>query len=212
METYPLLHHRATVHLALIHPIHNAAALRTRLVSASTLPQDEAGNRERSAVDFAFVDARMITSRLHLLTAVQQTLLAQADGMLKTKTLHSEVLWMLEPGTNITDSLKHFGLSPSTSSLVLVHIAKTGEDATAEGERLASEDVLRRMEAVVEGELVSLDALGRTEGGALDDKAVRKVYKLNQDTALKGLQAGSDEARTTLDRLVTSTAALKVAM
>ena len=39
-----------------------------------------------------------------------------------------------------------------------------------------------------------------------------QVYKLNQDTALKGLQAGSDEARATLDRLVTSTVALKVAM
>jgi len=60
MESYPLPHHGATVHLALFHPIHNAAALRSRLVSASTLPQDEVGNRERSAVDFAFVDARMV--------------------------------------------------------------------------------------------------------------------------------------------------------
>ncbi|GAA5889579.1 hypothetical protein JCM8208_001064 [Rhodotorula glutinis] len=212
MESYPLPHYGATVHLALYHPIRNAAALRSRLVSASTLPPDEAGNRERAAVDFAFVDARMITSRLHLLTAVQQALLAKADGALKTKTLHSEVLWMLEPGTNITDSLKHFGLSPSTSSLVLVHIAPTTGQATAENERTAAEDVLRRMEAVVEGEVVSLDALGRADGGALDDKAVRKVYKLNQDTALKGLKAGSDEARATLDRLVTSTVALKVAM
>ena len=31
------------------------------------------------------------------------------------------------------------------------------------------------MKAAVEGGLVSLDALGRVEGGALDDKAVRKV-------------------------------------
>ncbi|KPV77462.1 uncharacterized protein RHOBADRAFT_51312 [Rhodotorula graminis WP1] len=212
METYPLPHHQATVHLALFHPIHNAAALRSRLVSASTLAQDEAGNRERAAVDFAFVDARMITSRLHLLTAVQQALLAQADGALKTKTLHSEVLWMLEPGTNITDSLKHFGLSPSTASLVLVHIAPSTGQATAKSERTAAEDVLRRMAAAVEGEVVSLEALGRSEGGTLDEKAVRKVYKLNQDTALKGLQAGSDDARATLDRLVTSSVALKVAM
>ncbi|BGP39107.1 hypothetical protein JCM10450v2_003060 [Rhodotorula kratochvilovae] len=210
MESYPLPYHGSTIHLALFAPIQNAAELRKRLVTASTLPADEAGDSERRAVDFAFVDARMITSRLHVLTAVQQALLARADDSLKTKTLHSEVLWMLEPGTNITDSLKHFGLSPSTSSLLLVHIAPTA--ATPADERAAGEDVLRRMETVVQGPMVALDALGRSEGGGLDEKVVRKVYKLNQDAALKGLHAGSDDALRLLDQLVTSAVALKVAM
>lgn len=211
---------------------------------------------------------------MHLLIAVQQALLARADDSLKTKTLHSEILWMLAPGTNvrlpfvrcrnpprhvskltllsrrqITEALKHFGLSPSTSSLVVVHIARTAGGREGQDE---DEEVLRRMEAAVEGEVVSLDALGRIQGGALDDKAVRKVcfplrplgigssharrrssrspvrsclprrfaacvplpqvYKLNSDPALKGLQAGSDDARETLDRLVCSSVALKVAM
>ena len=84
-----------------------------------------------------------ITSRLHLLTAVNQALLAKATQTLRTKTVHSEVLWELEPGTNVShsqpasrprsltpaglfkinDSLKHFGLGPSTTSLLLVKIA-----------------------------------------------------------------------------------------
>ncbi|GAA6046460.1 hypothetical protein JCM3770_004933 [Rhodotorula araucariae] len=209
MESYPLPYHGATVHLALFSPIQNAAELRKRLVTTSTLAADEAGDNERRAVDFAFVDAKMITSRLHVLTAVQQALLARSDGSLKTKTLHSEVLWMLEPGTNITDSLKHFGLSPTTSSLLLVHIAPAPE--TPAEEQAPGEEILRRMEAVVQGPMVPLDALGQISGGGFDEKAVRKVYKLNQDTALKSLRAGSDEALRILDQLVTSAVALKVA-
>ncbi|GJN89744.1 hypothetical protein Rhopal_002733-T1 [Rhodotorula paludigena] len=213
MESYPLPYHGYTVYVALFARLQNAAALRQRLVTASTLPADEDGDRERAAVDSAFVDAKMITSRLHLLTAVQQALLARADDSLKTKTLHSEVLWMLEPGTNITDSLKHFGLSPSTTSLVLVHIAPSplpADDAAAQ--QGANEDVLRRMEAVVEGELVGLEALGRLPDGGTDEKALRKIYKLNQDVALKSLPSGSTEALEAIDKLMTSAVALKVAM
>ncbi|BGP23802.1 hypothetical protein JCM10295v2_002703 [Rhodotorula toruloides] len=68
------------------------------------------------------------------------------------------------------------------------------------------------MEAIVEGELLSLDELGRLPDGGTDEKALRKVYKLNQDLALKDLKPGSLEALEVLNRLVTSTVALKVAM
>jgi len=165
-----------------------------------------------------------------------------------TPPRHASKLTLLSR-RQITEALKHFGLSPSTSSLVVVHIARTAGGREGQDE---DEEVLRRMEAAVEGEVVSLDALGRIQGGALDDKAVRKVcfplrplgigssharrrssrspvrsclprrfaacvplpqvYKLNSDPALKGLQAGSDDARETLDRLVCSSVALKVAM
>lgn len=45
---------------------------------------------------------RQITSRLHLLTAISQSLLAQSDNNLKTKTVHSEVLFYLEPTPKVT--------------------------------------------------------------------------------------------------------------
>jgi EKC/KEOPS complex subunit CGI121/TPRKB len=70
MESYPLPHLSTTVHLALFSPLANAAALRTRLVSASQLPANEEGERERRAVDFAFVDAsrvRILSSLCYLL-------------------------------------------------------------------------------------------------------------------------------------------------
>ncbi|BGP54764.1 hypothetical protein JCM8202_003272 [Rhodotorula sphaerocarpa] len=209
MESYPLPYAQSTAYLSL-YAVRNAAELRSRLVAASQLPDDERGNEERRAVDFAFVDAKMITSRLHALTAVQQALLARADGTLKTKTVHSEVLWMLEPGSNISDSLKHFGLSPSTRHLLLVHVGPLSEDRPGAG-RTEAEEVQRRMEAIVEGEAISLEDLGRLPDGGTDEKAIRKTYKFNQDAVFKQLPIGSPGALETLDNLTTSTVALKAA-
>ncbi|GAA5823652.1 hypothetical protein JCM11251_000712 [Rhodosporidiobolus azoricus] len=214
MESYPLHYASSTVHLALFSPLPNAAALRQRLIAASTLSAEEGGDEERRKVDFAFVDAGMVTSRLHVLTAVTQALVARAEGALKTKTLHSEVLWMMEPGTNITDSLKHFGLCPSTRSLLLVHIASSpssSSSSTKSSDEAA--DILRRMEELVgEGsKLQSLDLLGKLPEGGTDEKGLRKVYKLNQDAVFSALKIGTPEHLEELDRLVTSAVALKAA-
>ncbi|GAA5924399.1 hypothetical protein JCM1841_001689 [Sporobolomyces salmonicolor] len=210
METYPLDHTGTIVHLALFTGIKNAAALRQRLVHASTLPDDDNGTAERAAVDFAFIDAAMITSRLHVLTAIHQALLARSQGVLKTKTLHSEVIWMLEPGTNISDSLKHFGLSTSTSSLLLVRIVPS--DPSASSGMPGGDEVLRRMHDVIEGKLASLELLGRLPEGGTNEKSIRKTYKLNQDAVFSSLKQGSPEALQALDRLVISTVALKSVM
>ncbi|GAA6012106.1 hypothetical protein JCM10207_005130 [Rhodosporidiobolus poonsookiae] len=226
MESYPLPHHAHTAHLALFSPLSSAPQLRQRLIAASSLPDDEHGRAERRAVDFAFVDAGMITSRLHALTGVSQALLAlQGDG-LKTKTVHSEVLWALEPGSNITDSLKHFGLSPSTRSLLLIHLAPSPPSSTSSStptptpaqEAEERRAVLARMQALVDGApLVSLDRLGALPAdeasgkGGTDEKGLRKVYKLNQEAALTGLKPGTPQHREELDRLAVSSVALKVA-
>jgi hypothetical protein len=85
----------------------------------------------------------------------------------------------------ITDSLKHFGLSPLTKSLLLVHIAPSPPSSTSGADSITppatsdtNEEVLRRMEAIVEGSLLaSLEELGKAgEGGAgVDEKGLRKV-------------------------------------
>jgi EKC/KEOPS complex subunit CGI121/TPRKB len=111
------------VHIALFNELRNAAALRESLVKVSLLPQDSHGNNERAKFDFAFIDAaqvgfllytreepalmlpgRQLTSRLHLLTAIIQAVLAEANGQLRTNTVQSEVLWYLDPGTNVSVS------------------------------------------------------------------------------------------------------------
>ncbi|GAA5955075.1 hypothetical protein JCM3765_003183 [Sporobolomyces pararoseus] len=204
MESYSLNHANSTAHFVLFQRVQNAKELRQRLISASTLPESDDGDRERATVDYAFIDASMITSRLHLLTAINQALLAPS---LKSKTLHSEVIWMLEPGTNISEALKHFGLSASTKDLLLVRIQ---ENESAEKQEAA--DIEAGMKSLVEGEIASLDLLGNLPEGGTNDKSLRKIYKLNGDAALASVKAGSTEYLSTLDQLVTSCTALKSVM
>lgn len=59
MEVYYFPHLGASVHAALFHDVKNAALLRARLISASTMTGDE-GMKEREAVNFAFIDARLV--------------------------------------------------------------------------------------------------------------------------------------------------------
>lgn len=43
-----------------------------------------------------------ITSRLHVQTAIYQAILAYVQGSLRTKSIHSEVLWALSPSHNVS--------------------------------------------------------------------------------------------------------------
>ncbi|SCZ97791.1 BZ3500_MvSof-1268-A1-R1_Chr7-3g09592 [Microbotryum saponariae] len=235
METILLSHHNAVVHYALF-SLRNASYLRQRLVAASTLPDDEHGTSERQAVDFAFVDASMVsaptcsqmklhtelmprrsplqlTSRLHLLTAVSQALLSRSNGTARTHTIHSEILYALEPGTNISDSLKHFGLSNTTQHLCLVHVTSVPSESLRPINE-AGERVLERMQALADGgDLLSLDQLGgHHEGSFVNEKSLRKLYKLNQDPLLLKAHASNKPRASSkaLDELVTSAVALKV--
>lgn len=67
METFTYSHfdrHHSAVHVALFLDVSNAKDLRARIVNASTLAGD-AGGVERETVNFAFIDARLVS----LLTA-----------------------------------------------------------------------------------------------------------------------------------------------
>ena len=124
METFAYPHFSSTVHVALFLYVTNAAELRARIIRASTLEGVE-GEAEREAVNFAFVDARLVrhgfmyncvdlrlivaatqvTSVLHIQTAITQALLAAVQNNLRTKTVHSEVIWALNPSNNVRASL-----------------------------------------------------------------------------------------------------------
>jgi EKC/KEOPS complex subunit CGI121/TPRKB len=59
MESFDYPQFSSTVHVALFNHVANAAKLRARIVRASTLEGTE-GQAEREAVNFAFVDARLV--------------------------------------------------------------------------------------------------------------------------------------------------------
>ena len=200
--------HSMNVHVAHF-TIRNAQELRTRLVTASTMPDGIEGNLERERVRFTFIDAamvsrvssnlssflidlRQISSRLHLLTAVNQALLAESSDTLATHNIHSEVVWMLEPGTNvrrpfprlcnrilkrcsfqISDSLKNFGLSKATTNLIIVRIAPMIDSLAKSMEE--EESIFEAMQSLVDGETADIELLGGLPNGGTNWKALRKV-------------------------------------
>ncbi|KAF9013106.1 CGI-121-domain-containing protein [Cyathus striatus] len=190
--TYPHLDDsRSTAHIALFKSVENAAHIRKRIIAASTMTGDE-GDAERTAVDFAFVDPRLVTSRLHLETAIHQSILADQQGGLRTKTVHSEVLWNLNPTNNITEAIRRYGVSDTNASLLLVHICSPSAPTS---------QIEKQMRDVVKGELVPLNELE----GITDWALVRKYHKLNHEPR-------SSMEKAVVDDIVTSTVAMKSVM
>lgn len=81
--------------------------LRQQIVDASLLPPSDspdctpAAEAQRESVNFAFLNPHLITSKLHLQTAIYQAILAETGSALRTKTVHSEILWALNPTNNV---------------------------------------------------------------------------------------------------------------
>ncbi|KAH9887742.1 CGI-121-domain-containing protein [Cubamyces lactineus] len=186
----------STVHIALFTNVKNSAALRSRIVRASQLEGPE-GDSEREAVNFAFIDARLICSLVHLQTAVYQAILAQAQGSLRTKTVHSEILWTLNPTNNITEAIRRYGVGDATTSLIVVRIASPGLD-----------NVEQRMASIVDGTLAPLDDLAKVTDWA----SVKKYHKLNGEPALKDAAKDPARERVIVDEIVTSSVAMKSVM
>jgi len=199
METYHYPQFPADashVHIALFTNVSNSAQLRSRIVQAASLEGHE-GDVERNAVNFAFIDARLICSRLHLQTAIYQAVLAHAQGALRTKTIHSEILWTLNPSNNISEAIRRYGVSDATTSLIVVRIG-SANDA----------DVLEQMHAAVSGRVSSFDSLE----SITDWSSVKKYYKLNGEPALKVQGITPQQEKKIINEIVTSSVAMKSVM
>lgn len=119
METISYYNFQARVHIAFFMSVQNGKEIRERIIKASTT-YGEIGDAEKAAVNFAFVDAKLvfffclvigpftmlrftkIASRRHLLTATYQSMLAESQQALKTKTVHSEIIWSLNSTNNVS--------------------------------------------------------------------------------------------------------------
>ncbi|KAG6915045.1 hypothetical protein DXG01_013775 [Tephrocybe rancida] len=135
MEAYPFPQFsgsRSQVHAALYTNVTNAAAVRKRIIDAATASGPE-GEAARDAVNFAYIDARLITSRLHLQTAIYQAMLAESQDSLRTRTVHSEIIWALNPTNNITEALRRYGISDKTTVVIVVSMDGASEDKLGAG-------------------------------------------------------------------------------
>ncbi|KAI0029677.1 kinase binding protein CGI-121-domain-containing protein [Vararia minispora EC-137] len=199
METFTYSHFPSAssiVHIAFFTHVSNAKALRARIINAASLTGKQ-GDDERERVNFAFVDARPVASLLHLQTAICQAILSETQDVLRTKTVHSEILWALNPSHNITEAIRRYGVSDTTTSLLVVRV--TSPDLT---------DVEARMKAVVDGQLEDLSALASTTDWA----TVKKYYKLAGEDALKEADGDDVRERLVIDSIAVSTVAMKSVM
>ncbi|KAF8632428.1 hypothetical protein AX17_004869 [Amanita inopinata Kibby_2008] len=178
------------VHIALFTSLTptSLTTLRQRIINASQTPS------ERESVNFAFLNPRLITSRLHLQTAIYQAILAQTQGSLRTKTVHSEILWNLNPTNNITEAIRRYGVSDDLTSLLVVHIC---------GPDLTQAEAQAKMSQVVPGTIVPLNALETIT----DWTTVKRYHKLNNENGIKNVDV--EEERAIVDNIVTSTVAIK---
>ncbi|KAJ7505576.1 kinase binding protein CGI-121-domain-containing protein [Mycena galericulata] len=210
MQSYQLAHfppQLSFVHAALYTNVSDSDLLRKRLITASTAEGPD-GERERDALNFAFIEARLITSVTHLRTAVYQAVLAHAQGALRTKTVHSEIIWALNPTNNISEAMRRYGVSDATTALVVVRVA--GPESSAEG-------VEREMDAVVKGTKVSFaDLQDLTDWTAVKKVCSplneRSITKLGGEVAVREAKDDLEREHAVVDGIVVSSVAMKNVM
>ncbi|KZM25801.1 uncharacterized protein EKO05_0002613 [Ascochyta rabiei] len=193
VRTFTLPHYEAyPVQVALFKDVKNADFLRSQLLAANP------------AFDYAFLDAAMILTPLHLLTATFHALHAFATHTQKTRTPHSELVFRLSPNNNIGASYKTFGIAPDTTSLVCVKLPLRA-DGSAD-ERVTRDSVAAHLGQVVEGESVQVGELGEGLGQFAEVHRVKKVYKI---ACAKGGSKGMKDDRGDLESVVLGAIALK---
>ncbi|PPQ73107.1 hypothetical protein CVT26_014728 [Gymnopilus dilepis] len=196
---YPQFDSRhSQVHIALFRNVSNAAAVKARIIAASTA-EGEFGEKEREAVNFAFVEARMITSKLHLETAIYQAILAESQNGLRTRTVHSEILYNLNPTHNITEAIRRYGVSEGTADVLVVRI---------DSPDLSSSTVEQKMKEAVKGDIVPLSELSQVTDWA----TIKKYHKLNNELAIKEAANNPSREHAVVDNIVVTSVAMKSVM
>lgn len=142
--------------LGLFTQVSNASFLRQQLLE---------GN---SAFEYAFLDASVLLSRSHILAAIFRSLTDAQANRLKSRNVHSEIVFDLSPNNNIAESFRRFGIQDSTRNLVAVKVLG---DARVE-------EVEAHLRANVQGEVRELtdEALAEVR----DEARIRKVYRVEQ--------------------------------
>ncbi len=90
--------------LLLLLDVRNAGEIRTRLTRSSE-PSDVL-LRQRVVL----IKARLVCDAMQLRVAAHKAMLAEAREKMFTRTIGAEVLLLLSPSTNISQSLKAFGI------------------------------------------------------------------------------------------------------
>ncbi|OJK03111.1 hypothetical protein ASPACDRAFT_113841 [Aspergillus aculeatus ATCC 16872] len=158
VETIELAHLPPSmpVHVALYRDVKNAASLRQQLIS---------GNAD---FEYAFIDASMVLSRAHALSAVFRAVNDSINGRLKSRNVHSEIVFSFSPANNIAESFRKFGIADSTKDLLVIKVSMTPD--------VTHDSVATHLSQHVDGSTVPFD--DENLSNIADVTKIKKAYKL----------------------------------
>ncbi|RGB42457.1 kinase binding protein [Rhizophagus diaphanus] len=148
LEPFPT---RGQIHILLYKNVSNAAELRKRLLSHD------------QELSYAFIDAKMVLDKFQLLVATNDAVQHELNSSLKTHNVHSEIVYSLSPTTNISESLRRFGISDSTTSIVVVKVGGNSEEARS------------HLSALIHGEECDI----KDFSNFVDISRIKKYYKID---------------------------------
>lgn len=118
-------------------------------------------------IDCALINPRLVSSYDQLTTAIMKVM--TAGKSMKTRSRYSELLYSLSPSTNVTESLKTFGLASDCKQAVAVRFdCPDGEAFAAELESKLSARCQEYQPACFES--------------MADIDAIKQLYKLTTNT------------------------------
>ncbi|KAK5709799.1 hypothetical protein LTR17_019469 [Elasticomyces elasticus] len=154
METILLPHlGQYPLQIGLFLDVQNAHFLRQQLLD---------GNTE---FEYAFLDASVLLSREHVLAACFRAINDMLQGRMKSKNVHSEIVFSLSPNNNISECFRRFGVGESTKDLVAIKIKS---DASR---------IQQHLQQHIQGQIVPFT--DETLASLRDEARLRKAYKVD---------------------------------
>lgn len=82
------------------------------------------GNKE---YDYGFINAKNVISLEQIYSAYYKVMVDEKSGGMRTRTLHTEMIYDLSPFKNIMDCLNKYGVSKDSNVLLILKIVKSEE-------------------------------------------------------------------------------------
>lgn len=152
------------IHVALYKNVENASFLKEQLL---------AGNTD---FEYAFIDASIILSTRHVLAATFRAMNDYLCDRLKSRNIHSEIVFCLSPNNNIGEAFRRYGLSDTSKSLVVIKVS-TDPSVT-------HDSVEAHLKEVMKGSPLPFEDSSFED--ISDLPKIAKAYKLSQTQQPKG--------------------------
>ncbi|KAI5367157.1 hypothetical protein Slin14017_G021930 [Septoria linicola] len=167
METVTLPHlPDHPLHVVLFADVQNAPFLRQQLLDGNTDFQ------------YAFLDASVLLSRTHVLSACWRAINDQLADRMKSHNVHSEIVFAMSPNNNIGESFRRFGVQDNSKNIVAIKVA--GDKPSVEKHLLSN----------VQGQPKALS--DETLSAMHDVARIRKIYRLEAPKKGEPVQLGKE--------------------